>query len=196
MINPSMNEENYFQYLKQRSLTGYLYRRFILYPRLKSGLKGNVLDFGCGIGDFLKLYDNVCGVDVNRCNINYCKSQGLNAELLQYGKIPYSDNHFSSVVMDNVLEHILQIEVQPVLQEVLRVLRPGGTLLIGVPGLKGYASDEDHKHFYTESDLLELFSGYRCNHRRTMHTPFYFPGAEKYIRQYCIYVFFEKSPGL
>jgi len=196
MAHLSTNDKNYFQYLSQRSYIGYLYRRWYLYPRLSSVLRSNVLDFGCGIGDYLKYDNRATGVDINRHNIDYCKSQGLNAELLQDSQIHFANAFFTSVIMDNVIEHIPTEEVYGVIDEVVRVLRPNGTIVVGVPGIKGYHSDSDHKHFYAEGDLLELFSEYGCNHRRTMHTPFYFPGAEKYIRQYCIYVVFEKSPGL
>ena len=140
----------------------------------------------------MKFRSNTIGVDVNEFNIDHCKTLGLKAELLKKGGgIPFEDDSFSGVVMDNVIEHIPVKEVHGVIDEVIRILRPNGIIVVGVPGVRGY--DDDHKHFYTEGDLLELFSGYGCNHRRTMYTPFYFPGVGKYLRQYCIYVFFEKG---
>lgn len=192
MTNILSSEKKYFLYLKKRSLIGYIYRRYFLYPRICKGLHGRLLDFGCGIGDFLRYHKNAIGVDINHHNIGYCKMQGLDAKLLQNDRIPFPDKHFTSIVMDNVIEHIPQEEVPSVLHEIIRVMKPGGTLLIGVPGIKGFASDDDHKHFYTECDLLDLFSGYGFKKKQTLHTPFNYPGIDKYIRQYCIYVFFEK----
>lgn len=155
-----------------------------------------MLDFGCGIGGFLEFRPNTVGVDINTFNIDYCKSLGLNAVLLEEGGgIPFEVDSFSGDVMDNVIEHIPVNEVHSVIDEVIQILQPIGTIVVGVPGIKGYHSDSDHKVFYTEGDLPELFSAYGYSEKRTMHTLFYFPGAGKYIRQYCSYVIFEKSPG-
>lgn len=46
-------------------------------------------------------------------------------------KLPYDDNTFDIVVCEQVLEHIQDAE--SVLKELVRVLNPGGLLLIGVP---------------------------------------------------------------
>ena len=118
---------------------------------------------------------------------------GLDAEYLKDGKIPFFDAYFPSAVLDNVLEHVSQDEVTLTLREVLRVLQTGGTLLIGVLGLRGYESDNDHKHFYTENELITLLSRFGCVKKKTIHMPFSCPVLEKYLPQYCIYVYFEKT---
>jgi len=193
MKNIISADEKYYLYLKKRSLIGCIYRRYFLYPRICKGLHDRLLDFGCGIGDFLRYHKNAIGVDINQHNIEYCKMQGLDAKLLQNDRIPFPDKHFTSIVMDNVIEHIPQEEVPSVLHEIIRVMKPGGTLLIGVPGIKGYASDDDHKHFYTENELVNQISQFGCWKKKTMHMPFYFPVLEKYLSQYCIYIYFERN---
>jgi len=182
----------YFSYLSERSGIGLLYRNFLLYPVLSRMLSGRILDFGCGLGDFLKYRKHSVGVDVNQQLVDYCQSQGLDARLLEDGRIPYPESSFDSVVMDNVLEHIPELDAGNVIKEIMRVLRPNGTLLVGVPGRKGYAADSDHKCFYTGPDLKALLSRHGGRLVKTRHMPLWFPGVDKYLRQYCIYAAFEK----
>lgn len=182
----------YFSYLSERSSIGLLYRNFLLYPVLSRMLPGRVLDFGCGIGDFLKYRKHSVGVDVNQQLVDYCQSQGLDARLIEDGCIPYPESSFDSVVMDNVLEHIPELDAGNVIKEIMRVLRPNGTLLVGVPGRKGYAADSDHKCFYAGPDLESLVVRHGGRLVKTRHMPLWFPGVDKYLRQYCIYAAFEK----
>lgn len=46
-------------------------------------------------------------------------------------KIPFSDNFFDGILCTEVLEHVLDLEI--VLREFHRVLKPEGILLISIP---------------------------------------------------------------
>ena len=188
-----IEHETYAHYLQQRSTLGKLYRNYLLYPRLGRCVKGRVLDFGCGIGDFLLFRPGTVGVDINPHNVEFCRARGADAELSQEGRIPYGDGEFNTVVMDNVLEHIPKNCVDRVLSEVLRLLHPAGKLLIGVPGLKGYDSDDDHKCYYSEQDLITLLGRYGCRKVKSFHMPVHMLWLENHLSQYCIYVLFAKA---
>lgn len=188
-----MDEKKYFDYLNKRSTLGALYRQWLLYPKLSRLLQGKTLDYGCGIGDFLRYEKDSVGVDINQFNINYCNSIGLDVKLLKSNRIPFSDNNFANVIMDNVIEHIMPNDVDNALHEILRVLEPKGRLLIGVPGTKGYHSDDDHKCYYSESDLMHLLSKHNCQKLKSIHMPIHKLSLQNYISQYCIYVLFESS---
>jgi len=190
---PSVRPEDYSAYLQGRSRIGAVYRHYLLYPRLVRHLTGSVLDFGCGIGDFLRFYPLAKGVDINEYNIRYCRDMGLDAHLIRDGSIPFPDATFDSVMMDNVLEHVPAVDVDAVLAEISRVLRPSGILLIGVPGVKGYAADADHKVFYDDQALCRLMQlqGYDC--RALFHMPLPFTFLGRVLRQYCVYGVFEKK---
>ena len=195
--NPDTDREvAYFDYLSGRSGIGLLYRNYFLYPVLSRMLHGRILDFGCGMGDFLRYMKHSVGVDVNRHMVAYCQSQGHDARLVMDGRIPYPEKSFDSVVMDNVLEHITEIDADEVIEDIMRVLRPDGTLLVGVPGRKGYASDSDHKRFYTSTDLDVLISRHGCRLVKIKHMPLWLPGIDKYLRQYCVYAAFRKIDSL
>ncbi|HRE15454.1 MAG TPA: methyltransferase domain-containing protein, partial [Rhodocyclaceae bacterium] len=145
---------DYFDYLRQRSVLALLYRKHWLYPRLCRHLSGAVLDVGCGIGDLLAFRADTTGTDINPRAVAWCRDKGYPAELMMPDVLPFQNSVFDGVVIDNVLEHIA--DPVPLLDEVRRVLRPGGRALIGVPGRRGYACDPDHKVYYDEAGLVAV----------------------------------------
>jgi SAM-dependent methyltransferase len=180
----------YFHYLQGRSKLGWLYRRYYLYPKLISHLPGRVLDVGCGIGDFLRCHPNAVGADVNPHTVEYCREQNMEAYLIEDGRLPFDDGVFDSAILDNVLEHLL--EPAGTLDEIRRVLRPGGRFVVGVPGRKGYAGDPDHKRFYDARALVETveFSGFKSE--RLLCTPVASAWLDNNLSQYCLYGLFQR----
>jgi len=146
--------KNYHYYLLKRTFKAYLYRRFVLYPQIKKRCYGKILDLGCGIGDFVKTTENSTGVDINKYNIEYCKENNINA-LWYKDSIPFKDNTFDTVLIDNVLEHIYDFE--KLVHEALRVLNDKGILIIGLPPIKNFFHDEDHKVFFSRIFMRDSF---------------------------------------
>lgn len=183
--------KSYFEYLKRRSPLGLIYRKYWLYPKLDRYLSGNVLDIGCGLGDFLRFRPTTIGVDISPETVNWCVSQGLDARIMQPNLLDFPDNFFNGVVLDNVLEHLEHPE--SLLAEIKRILVPDGIFLVGVPGIKGYKSDADHKKYYNQNSLISglKMSGFSCV--KLFHMPIRFPFLDKLISQYCIYGVFVKK---
>lgn len=187
--------KNYFDYLKEKSWKGKLYRNYLLYPLLSRYFKKKdyVLDFGCGIGDYLRFRKNTVGVDINEYNVSYCNSNALEVKIIRNNQIPFCDNIFDGVIMDNVLEHI--VDPTETIEEISRVLKENGLLLIGVPGVKGFDSDIDHKVFYSEEKLINLMEQKGYKHITSVHTPFLI--CSKYVSEkvkiYCVYALFNKK---
>ncbi len=101
----------------------------------KGALK--LLDVGCGIGK-LRLacpLDSIefTGIDVRSTSLEIARGNGytriLQANLV--GALPFASESFDALVCSHVLEHLPNPEHQ--IQEILRVLRPGGIFLMGVP---------------------------------------------------------------
>lgn len=175
----------YFAYLTRRSRLGMIYRRYWLYPRLVDQLEGRVLDIGCGIGDFLAFRPGTIGVDINPRLVDWCRQRGLDAHAMPVDQLPVEDASFDGAVLDNVLEHIA--DPMPLLAEAKRVLRPGGTLLIGVPGRRGYAADPDHKVFYDADSLIETLGAAGFARGRLFAMPLPWGWLDRMIPQYCLY---------
>jgi SAM-dependent methyltransferase len=182
---------DYFDYLRQRSILAWLYRKHWLYPRLCRHLSGCVLDIGCGIGDLLAFRPDTIGTDINPSAVYWCRGNGHLAKLMLPDMLPFGSAAFDGVVIDNVLEHIF--DPVPLLSEARRVLRPGGTAVIGVPGKKGYASDPDHKVFYDEHLLVSTMIATGFSLKRLLPMPFKSSWLDVRMRQYCLYGVFQRD---
>lgn len=183
--------EDYFSYLKGRSLTGLIYRNWWLYPRICRYLPGSVLDVGCGIGDFLRFRRDAIGVDIIPAAVDWCRTLGLDARLMEVNQLPFGDATFDGVVLDNVLEHVA--EPHALVTEVVRVLKPTARVVVGVPGRKGYASDPDHKVFYDEAKLVGLLQNYGLKQKKLFHMPVEAKFLDRSLSQYCLYGVFERG---
>ena len=182
--------ETYAQYLRKRKKVRTLVYRWFIYPRLDRCLHGNILDVGCGIGDFLAFRSDTEGIDVDPANVRYCRQRGLPARLIRDGVYPYDEATFDGAIMDNVLEHIAQ--PSPALNELRRVLKPGATVIVGVPGQRGYRHDPDHKQFYDRKRLTETMQAHGFVSDRFIYTPLGRSAwLNRHLRQYCIYGIFH-----
>jgi SAM-dependent methyltransferase len=175
----------YFEQLKNRSPLSYWYRYGWLYPRLSRFLKGRVLDIGCGLGDMVRYRANTVGVDVNPKAVEYCRTLGLDVQLMQPDHLPLADQAFDGAILDNVLEHLEHPE--PLLGEIRRILKPQSVFIVGVPGRRGYAWDSDHKQYYDETALNACMTsaGFSCE--RVMHDPLRSAWLDANLRIYALY---------
>jgi SAM-dependent methyltransferase len=107
------------------------------------------------------------------------------------GSFPMADGVFDACVLDNVLEHIA--EPRRTLDECRRVTRESGGLIVAVPGVRGYASDSDHKRFYDEKALRLLDD--RWSLRSLFSIPFFFTFEilSRSVRQYCLVAVYKKA---
>lgn len=185
------SNKTYFEYLKNRSLLGYIYRKFFLYPKLTKLLEAKTLDIGCGVGDFLKFRPNTIGVDINQHCVDWCKEQGLDAKYMNVDELPFQDNFFDSVIIDNVLEHIKN--PNSLLIEIYRVLKTKGILIVGVPGPKGYAYDDDHKTYYSKNQIVATLNNYGYIDEKVFGMPLDIDLLGDKMRQYCVYGKFVKK---
>src|SRR5512133_2408134 len=92
-------------------------------------LPAPVLDLGCGDGHFAAAaFDHPLDVGLDPWWDPLLEARTRNAYRMLIrsdgAKIPFEDKFFASVVSNSVLEHIPHLDV--VLEEVARVIRPGG----------------------------------------------------------------------
>lgn len=67
--------QEYFQYLKKRSLVGFVHRELLVYPKLSRKLNGKLLDVGSGINDFVRFRANPIDADISRHNVDIACSR-------------------------------------------------------------------------------------------------------------------------
>lgn len=127
-------------------------------------LRGDILEVGCGIGNFtnaLTSYGRVFAMDIDKNYINKTKlllSEGqVGLGDIERGKYFFDSQTFDSIVCLNVLEHIENDE--RALTNLLKLLKPDGTLILLIPAhpfLYG-AIDKSIGHFrrYTKKELIQ-----------------------------------------
>ena len=161
-----------------------------LYHLLNNHLTGKTLDVGCGLGFLFNIRKNSVGVDINSYCVDYCKDNGYEAYFFETANYSFKSETFDSVLFNNVIEHIL--DPNEILNEIYRVLKPNGLLVVGVPGLKGFKKDPDHKVFYDENNLSETVSKYGFRLKYYFHTPFKWEYLNKNLNPYSLFGVYEK----
>ena len=96
---------------------------------------GKALDVGCGVGQVVARLTEAgfeaYGVDVSEPSIARAKKFCPRCEVYDGTRLPFADNFFDSAGALNVLEHVDQPE--GFIQEVIRVVAPGGKVVISSP---------------------------------------------------------------
>ena len=104
--------------------------------------KGRILDIGAGVGDFLSVAKKegweTIGVEPSEKAKTIAKTKGVKfVENLS----ELESNSFDVITMWHVLEHVPDLEKQ--IQELKRLVKPTGTVIIAVPNFKSF----DAKHY-------------------------------------------------
>lgn len=95
--------------------------------------KVKVLDIACGSGYVLSQLDGGVGIDINPRHVAAAQKNAPNAKIIR-GDIkntPFKPNSFDLVLAMEIFEHIPDGE--RVIDEVWRILKPGGLFLVTVP---------------------------------------------------------------
>ena len=101
-----------------------------------------ILDVGCGTGYFVRMLAEivgpdgaVVGIDASPEMIAYASSRSRSEANVSFkvgsaGALSFPDSSFDVVVSSLTMHHLAPADQLPAIQEMRRVLRPGGTLLI------------------------------------------------------------------
>ncbi len=130
--------ERYWE--KTDSLNDYSYKVKLIKKLVPKESNLEVLDFGCGKGAFIKdiLSINpslkITGADISQTAITAARKKFPKQKfyyLTSGGKLPFKDNSFDFILALDVFLHIYDTEL--IFNEITRILKPGGKLLITVP---------------------------------------------------------------
>ena len=100
---------------------------------LRSYFSGRTLNAGCGNRDITETLSGFGATEV----VNYDIASDIPGALIgPLEKMPFAAAEFDSILCNAVLEHVEAPE--PVIREMVRVLRPGGYLVVAVPFLQPF----------------------------------------------------------
>jgi len=97
----------------------------------------DILDAGCGGGatmDSLKSYGRVRGMELDEEAVDYNREKGRDVLRGRVEEMPFCDGTFDLALALDVIEHVP--DDLAALEELLRILNPGGHLLVTVPALR------------------------------------------------------------
>ncbi|WP_371363045.1 Ubiquinone biosynthesis O-methyltransferase, mitochondrial [Sporomusa rhizae] len=167
---------NYYQNEKPESFSGSIARLRYIAKRIPKG--SNVLNIGVGGGVFEKLALErgleVYALDPDEATISNLRNRLFLAERAKVGyieNIPFTENSFDYVVVSEVLEHLSDNQLKEAIEDIHRVLVPGGFLIGTVPSREkleelvsvcpecGHISHRwGHVQSFSSSNLSDLLS--------------------------------------
>lgn len=120
-----------------------------------------ILDLGCGPGnllDFLRPRGDIYGSDYSADALGFCLDRGYRRLFrADFHSLPISSESFDLVTCIDVVEHLK--DDRRALQELHRILRPTGRLVLSVPAFQALWGDHDtlygHYRRYTTSEVRE-----------------------------------------
>lgn len=193
-------DERYTQYQLQRSWLRKFVRKAYL-ARAAGQLHGPSLDFGCGVGELLQwLPPGSKGLEYNRATVDYCRAKGLDVTHYDGFVDDWSlsgltkGDGLQSMVVSHVLEHL--DGPGGILRKLLAAAERIGItrVLVIVPGMAGYRSDDTHRTFVDETMIRD--------NATTPWVPveaFHFPVPSRAAGDYFLYnelhVRLERNPG-
>ncbi|HME43779.1 MAG TPA: class I SAM-dependent methyltransferase [Syntrophorhabdales bacterium] len=125
----------------------------------------SILDVGCGHGfmsDFIakRTQAQVFGIDISERAITYAKllSGSAQFECIELIDIVRRGWKFDCVLAIEVLEHIDPEQLNGLLDNLIRTVRPGSSLIVSVPSTKKPVIRPDHFQHFTEEGILNLLA--------------------------------------
>ncbi|KAK3577111.1 hypothetical protein CHS0354_037144 [Potamilus streckersoni] len=133
------------------------------WPNVKKFLKllhpgALVADIGCGNGRYLNINRRIYKVGLDSCCplIESCRSKGHEVMYGDNLSLPFRDNLFDAVISIGVIHHFSSEERRlRAVQELTRILRPGGKLMIYV-----WAFEQKHRRFDSQDVLVPWHGGH------------------------------------
>jgi len=116
--------QRYWQRQRHRIVLGYL-------GSCRSERPASILDVGCGSSRIIQDLSDAIGLDILFPKLRFLR--GRHGRLVQgtVFALPFQGESFDAVICSEVLEHVS--DGPAVFEELTRVLRPGGTLILGTP---------------------------------------------------------------
>jgi len=122
---------------------------------LASYFRGEVLNAGCGFRDISLLLKSFGATAVTNVDI---ETNLPGATVSPLDALPFENARFGSILCNAVLEHVGSAE--DVMSELIRVLQPGGHLIVSIPFLQPYHESPTDYRRYTREGIKQLGERY------------------------------------
>ncbi len=111
--------QRYWQRTRYRIILGYLETR------------EGILDIGCGSSRIILDLPDAVGMDILQSKLRWLRPRHRRLVRASCERLPFRDGSFAAVIHSEVIEHVP--DAPEIWTEMWRVLRPGGTLILGTP---------------------------------------------------------------
>lgn len=152
--------------------------------------KWDILDIGCRDGMWLDIlksnnYKKLQGMDVSEKALDMARKKGHNVLNGDAHELPFPDESFNFVSIIHTLEHCPDVE--KVMREIYRVLKPNGRILVVVPLQKKEKVPTVWAHYHCFSKTREVsnllirngFKKIKIQSKQRPHNRFLFKKVEK-----------------
>jgi SAM-dependent methyltransferase len=166
----------------------------------------DVLDYGCGTGGLLRVlsdrfpHHTYYGFDLSTATTRNSRATSANAPWgpnIEFFDAGASHKEFEFIILSHFLEHLVDLNA---LRNVLRLLKPGGTIYIEVPNSAEYKNyrrreylyyvDRLHVNHFSRYSLRRLTQSFGLLHLRTASCTFPYKDGEPYP---ALYTFAKKD---
>ena len=90
-----------------------------------------ILDIGCGSSRIVQTLPQAVGLDMQIRKLRWLRAPGRQLVQGSLSELPFADEAFDTVICSEVIEHIPRDQID--LTDMVRVLSPGGRLVLGTP---------------------------------------------------------------
>ena len=121
----------------------------------------SLLEIGAGTGQAAHFFQSaglevVC-TDLSPEMVRLCREKGLDAFEMDFLRLDFPDSHFDGLFAQNCLLHVPKADFADVLQEIRRVVRPGGLIFIVMHGGRSFEGVRE-EDFYEPKRFYALYA--------------------------------------
>ncbi|MBS3073039.1 class I SAM-dependent methyltransferase [Candidatus Pacearchaeota archaeon] len=151
-----MFDKNYFKNYKDQSFKWNFWSYII---KKYTNKDSSILELGCTYGYLFKHlngYKSLYGIDISKHAINVAKSFNHNAtfEVQDVQNLKFKPNTFDLIVAIDILEHLP--DPKKGIQEIFKVLKPNGYLIISTPNPDSYSHKIKKKQWFAYKDQTHI----------------------------------------
>jgi ubiquinone/menaquinone biosynthesis C-methylase UbiE len=144
-LDASLNAPALLAYLDDTDRSMSAFKAYVVATARRYARGERILDLGCGVGhDLVRLTAAglvPVGVDTSGQALARAAARGTPLARADGARLPFADSVFGGCRVERVLQHVL--DPSAVLDEMIRVVRPGGLLAVLEPDYRAFRVDSE-----------------------------------------------------